>query len=55
MLFSGVWYLCDDGIVRPIIRGEILAGDGSWRAAEFLSIVIRPELGGPRYIAQAGD
>ena len=36
MLFSGVWYLCDDGIVRPIIRGEILAGDGSWRAAEFL-------------------
>ena len=24
------------GIVRPIIRGEILAGDGSWWPAEFL-------------------
>lgn len=36
MLFSGEWYLCDDRIVRPILRGEIQAGDGSWRAVEFL-------------------
>lgn len=36
MLFSGEWYLCDDEVVRPVIRGEILAADGSWRAAEFL-------------------
>ena len=36
MLFSGEWYLCDDRIVRPIIRGEIRAGDGSWRAVELL-------------------
>jgi predicted aspartyl protease len=36
MLFSGVWQLCDDGIVRPLIRGEIRAGDSSWRAVEFL-------------------
>ncbi len=36
MLFSGEWYLCDDRIMRPIIRGEIRAGDGSWRAVEFL-------------------
>ena len=36
MLFSGVWQLCDDEVVRPLIRGEILAGDGSWRAVELL-------------------
>jgi hypothetical protein len=28
--------LCDDGVVRPVIRGELLAGDGSWKAVEFL-------------------
>jgi len=27
MLISGLWYLCDDGIVRPVIRGEIQAGE----------------------------
>jgi hypothetical protein len=36
MLFNGAWFLCDDGIVRPVIRGEILAGDGSWVKAPFL-------------------
>ena len=36
MLFRGEWLLCDDGIVRPIIRGEILGSDGSWCAAEFV-------------------
>jgi hypothetical protein len=36
MRFDGQWCLCDDGIVRPIIRGEVLACDGYWRAAEFL-------------------
>ena len=36
MQFNGGWYLCDDGIIRPIMRGEILAGSGAWRAAEFL-------------------
>ena len=36
MQFNGDWYLCDDGIIRPIMRGEILAGSGAWRAAEFL-------------------
>jgi hypothetical protein len=25
MLFSGVWQLCDDGVVRPLIRGEYAA------------------------------
>jgi predicted aspartyl protease len=36
MRFDGEWHLCDDGILRPIIRSEVLADDGSWRAVEFL-------------------
>ena len=36
MRINGEWRQCDDGIVRPIIRGEILGGDGSWQPAEFL-------------------
>jgi hypothetical protein len=36
MLISGVWHLCDDGTVRPIIRAEIRANDGSWIKAPFL-------------------
>jgi len=26
----------DDGILRPVIRGEIFASDGTWQRAEFL-------------------
>jgi hypothetical protein len=36
MLISGAWHLCDDGIVRPVIRGEIQTGDGSWVETPFL-------------------
>lgn len=36
MLLSGVWLLCPDGVVRPIIEGEIAAADGSWVKAPFL-------------------
>ena len=36
MRIDGEWLLCDDDIVRPVIRGEILAHDGSWQAIEFL-------------------
>ena len=36
MRFDGEWLECDDGIVRPVIRAEILAGVGVWRAIEFL-------------------
>jgi hypothetical protein len=36
MLISGRWHLCDDGSIRPVIQGEIEAGDGSWFAAPFL-------------------
>ena len=36
MRISGLWYLCDDGMIRPIIRGELQAADGSWVHAPFL-------------------
>lgn len=36
MRFDGEWLLCDDGVARPVLRCEILASDGSWRAAELL-------------------
>lgn len=36
MRIDGEWLLCDDGVVRPVIRGELLAGDGAWKAVEFL-------------------
>ncbi len=36
MRINGEWLWCDDGIVRPVIRGEILAADGSWGKVEFL-------------------
>lgn len=36
MLLSGVWLLCDDDIVRPVIHGEILARNGSRVQTPFL-------------------
>ena len=36
MRIDGEWLLCDDGIPRPVIRGEILASDGTWQRAEYL-------------------
>jgi hypothetical protein len=30
MLIRGLWTLCDDGIIRPVIDSEVLAADGSW-------------------------
>jgi hypothetical protein len=36
MQISGEWFLCDDGVVRPTIRGYALARDGSWQRLQFL-------------------
>jgi hypothetical protein len=36
MLCRGEWLLCDDGIVRPIMRGTILDGNGLWQDIKFL-------------------
>jgi hypothetical protein len=36
MRINGEWLLCEDGIVRPVIRGELLSAGGSWKPVEFL-------------------
>lgn len=36
MQINGDWLLFDDGVLRPVIRGEILASNGIWQPAEFL-------------------
>jgi len=36
MRIDGVWYAGDDGIRRPVIRGEILTSSGGWIKAPFL-------------------
>lgn len=36
MRIDGKWLLCEDEIVRPVIRGELLSGNGSWKPVEFL-------------------
>lgn len=36
MRIDGAWRLCDDGIVRPVLRGAVRGADGSWIAAPFL-------------------
>jgi hypothetical protein len=44
MRIDGEWLLCDDNVLRPIIRGEILTGHGFWEPAEFLSIPVQTAL-----------
>jgi hypothetical protein len=36
MLIRGLWTLCDDGIIRPVIESEVLGVDGSWLRVEWL-------------------
>jgi hypothetical protein len=36
MQINGEWLLCDDGVVRPVIRGEILTNERFWQPAAFL-------------------
>jgi len=36
MRIDGEWYECDDGFVRPVIRGEVLSAAGFWEPAFFL-------------------
>jgi hypothetical protein len=37
MLIGGEWLLCEDGIERPVFRGEILSDSGTWLEAPFLA------------------
>jgi hypothetical protein len=36
MVIKGAWLLCDDGVLRPIMRGEVRAADGEWIQVPFL-------------------
>lgn len=36
MRIDGEWALFDDGVIRPIVFGEISAADGSWVKCPFL-------------------
>jgi len=36
MRINGEWFLFDDDILRPVIRGEISTEAGAWQQAEFL-------------------
>ncbi|MDQ3010560.1 MAG: protease [Acidobacteriota bacterium] len=36
MRINGEWKLCDDDVVRPVIRARVLSSSGDWLVAEFL-------------------
>jgi predicted aspartyl protease len=36
MRIDGVWHLCDDGAVRPVMLGEVQTHAGEWVLARFL-------------------
>jgi hypothetical protein len=36
MRIEGEWFVGDDGLARPVIRGELLSARGSWIGAPFL-------------------
>jgi hypothetical protein len=37
MRIDGAWRLCDDGVIRPVFQGEVLAADGTWEPVTFLA------------------
>lgn len=36
MVISGDWLQDEDSIARPVVRGEVLTGNGTWARAPFL-------------------
>ena len=36
MRIDGEWYECDDGFIRPLIRGKVLSASGLWEPALLL-------------------
>jgi hypothetical protein len=36
MRIDGYWHVCDDGIVRPVLAGEVNDAAGRWRALHLL-------------------
>lgn len=50
MQINGEWFMCDDKIERPIIRGEVLAGDGS-----LINVIFLLDTGADRTVLSATD
>src|SRR5437899_6311943 len=36
MRMNGEWQECDDGVTRPVFRGEVSSQKGTWEPADFL-------------------
>ena len=36
MRINGEWFVCEDGVLRPTVRGEFLSADGDWLDGQFL-------------------
>ncbi len=36
MVINGEWLICPDGVKRPLVRGELQAGNGEWESVSFL-------------------
>ncbi|HEX7446249.1 MAG TPA: hypothetical protein VF306_01820 [Pirellulales bacterium] len=36
MYIAGEWHPCDDGVLRPVVRAEVLSSEGHWVHHEFL-------------------
>lgn len=50
MRIDGRWLLCDDGVVRPVIRGEVLSVGQSW---EWIELLV--DTGADRTVLTAAD
>jgi hypothetical protein len=36
MRINGEWQECDDGVTRPVLKGQVLSQGGGWEPADFL-------------------
>ncbi len=36
MRCNGEWMSCEDGVIRPVIRAEVMTSGGAWRSLELL-------------------
>jgi hypothetical protein len=50
MRIDGRWLLCDDGVIRPVIRGEVLSVGQSW---EWIELLV--DTGADRTVLTAAD
>lgn len=49
MRLDGEWLLCNDGLIRPVIHGEVQRGDSTWKAVR-----LQIDTGADRTVLDAG-